>query len=143
MTDDPQIVGEAVELALSDFLQDSSPAQKELREIASAKHVLPLYLDWNGCLAIRPNGQLIWFDYDTPDVVRIEEDPRIRNLALFRGSKKHPAIQCLIPNRPINAATCPHCGGTGELPEPMKKAVCFCGGLGWLPPNFPVTGTLT
>lgn len=132
---DNKVVAEAVELALSRFLKDSSPDAMGLRELAAAKHVLPLYCDIGGCLAIDASGQILCFDWNTPDVFRVEEDPLWRRLALFQGSRKHPEIQCLVPQRPSDAETCPLCGGTGtpKLPEPFRNVVCRCGGIGWLP----------
>jgi hypothetical protein len=132
---DSRIVAEVVECALSQFLADSSPETLNLQRTAATLHALPLYLDWSGCLAIQTSGQIIYFDYDMPDSVRIEEDPRIRNMALFQGSKKYPNLHVLVPIRPPDATECPHCNGKGELPESMKNIVCYCGGLGWLPPT--------
>jgi hypothetical protein len=83
-----------------------------------------------GCFGLRTNGQVICWVHDTPNSVRLVEDPRIRNMALFLGSKKYPAIRSLVPARPPEAIECAHCKGTGELPH---KVVCYCGGLGWLP----------
>jgi hypothetical protein len=114
-----------IALALKQFLADSSPDPMSLRKIAAEIQALPLVLDMGGCFAIRCNGDIVSFSWDTPCDVRIEEDPRIRNRALFQGSKKYASLQCLVPPRPADAPKCPHCHGTGRLPEPMQNVICY------------------
>lgn len=123
-----------VELAFQQFLADSSPDPMNLRRIAAELQVLPLVPDMGGCYAIRSNGEVVSFSWDAPSDVRAEEDPRIRNMAIFQGSRKYPILQSLVPHKPADALECPHCRGTGKLPEPMpENVICYCGGLGWLP----------
>jgi hypothetical protein len=122
-----------IALALKQFLADASPDPISLRKIAAEIEALPLVLDMGGCFAIRPNGDVVSFAWDTPSDVRIEEDPRIRNMAIFQGSEKYPTLQPLIPLRPADAPECPQCRGTGKLPEAIPNLICYCGGLGWLP----------
>lgn len=85
---------------------------------------------------INTNGDVISFLWDDTLHGQIEFDPRIRNIALFQGSKKYPELKCLI-ERPDDATVCPHCGGTGMDPyaEKLKTdaIICYCGGLGWIP----------
>jgi hypothetical protein len=58
---------------------------------------------------------------------------------LFQGSRKYPELAVLIPARPHDAPDCHFCKGTGREPmsEQLKleNIVCYCGGLGWLPPS--------
>lgn len=108
------------------------------RRACSEAHALPLYLDWTGCLAIRPDGEVIWIEDESYEVREVE-DERVRNLALFQGSRRDPDLRCLVPSRPPDATDCPDCHGTGKLPFPAGKedlaevVVCSCGGLGWVP----------
>jgi hypothetical protein len=67
---------------------------------------------------------------------RLEDDLRIRNIALFQGSKKYPDLEVLI-EKPHDAHVCEYCQGTGVSPFAEKLStdaiVCYCGGLGWIP----------
>jgi len=84
-----------------------------LRATASRLNVLPLVLDMGGCLAIGLDGEIRSFVWDETDI-QIEHDERIRNLALFQGSRKYPELEFLAPARPPDAAECHHCKGTGK-----------------------------
>lgn len=109
------------------------------RRAAARAHALPLYLDWSACMALRPDGEIIWVDYDEPHRVQAVEHERGRNLGLFQGSRRDPDLRCLVPPRPPDAIDCPDCGGTGRMPFPAgsehlaDRVVCSCGGIGWLP----------
>ena len=122
-----------ITLALRQFLADSSPDPMNLRQIAAEIQALPLVLDMGGCYAICSNGQVVSFSWDAPSDVRVEEDPRIRNMAIFQGCRKYPTLKSLVPSRPAEALECSQCHGTGKLPLPMQNVICYCGGLGWLP----------
>jgi hypothetical protein len=126
-----------IEELIGQLLADSSPDPNRLRQVASRSHILPLLLDWGGCFAVRPSGEIVSFAWDTPDELRVEVDPRIRNMAIYQGSEKYPALREFIPTRPIDAVQCPHCQGKGKPPEAelIDNLVCYCGGLGWLPPG--------
>jgi hypothetical protein len=127
-------MSELIEYLLEQFLADSAPNYLDLlRQIATRFHVLPLLMDMGGCYAIRPCGEIISFGWDTPDDIRLEADPRIRNIALYQGSKRYPELREFIPSRPEDAIDCPTCKGKGEFPRPYDRLVCYCGGVGWLP----------
>ena len=121
---------------LQEFLNETTPDVNDLRTIAQELKVLPLMLDWGGCYAIQANGEIISFLWDSYQDIRPETDSRIRNVVLFQGSKKYPE---LIPQQPPDAKICWHCGGTGIEPLSAKHGIkninCYCGGLGWLPPE--------
>ena len=136
MLDDRRF-SETIQQLLGQFQADSAPDPLGLRQIVKRSHVLPLFLDMGGCFAVRPSGEIISFGWDTPDEIRVETNPRIRNLVLYQGSKKYPALRGFVPLRPSDAVECPHSKGKGELPEPFgqRNFVCYCGGLGWLPPG--------
>jgi hypothetical protein len=48
------------------------------------------------------------------------------------------AVAEVILTRPIDAASCPQCQGKGEFTGPVENVICYCGGLGWLPPGAPI-----
>ena len=114
-------------------------ASEEARRACTVARALPLFLDWSACMAVRPDGEIIWIDYEEPHRVRLVEDERERNIGLFQGSLRHPDLGFLVPTRPDDAINCPECRGTGrisfpEVPERLAdRIVCHCGGSGWLP----------
>jgi hypothetical protein len=128
-----------IERKIAEFVRGE--AFEDCRKAAGSAHALPLYLDWTACMALRPDGELIWIDYDEPHQVRPVEDEPERNLGLFQGSRRDPDLRFLVPPRPPDALECPVCKGTGRLTFPeghehlAERVVCSCGGLGWLPPS--------
>jgi hypothetical protein len=126
-----------IERKLTEFVRGEGHG--EYRNAAESAHALPILFDWSGCMAIRPNGEIIWIDYDEPHQVLPVEDERVQNIGLFQGSRRDPDLRFLIPVRPPHARECPDCKGTGRFTFPeghehlAEKVVCSCGGLGWLP----------
>jgi hypothetical protein len=121
---------------IEDFVKGSEADSLNLRQLAAAKNVLPLVWDMGGVFTINPNGEIVSFAWDKRDDPRVESDLRLRNNALFGGSKKYPELESLI-EKPENVRVCPHCGGTGidSYAEKLNTdaIVCYCGGLGWIP----------
>ena len=89
-----------------------------------------------GVLTINVDGEIRSFLWDDTLHGQVEYDPRIRNVALFQGSKKYPELEVLI-EKPNDANVCEYCKGTGIAPfaEELNTdaLVCYCGGLGWVP----------
>jgi hypothetical protein len=131
-TDFSKRIGELIE----DYSAKCGPAQPELRKLVARESVLPLFCDMGGVLAINVSGEIRAFLWDDLLHGQLESDLRIRNLALFQGSKKYPELAALI-EKPDDFRVCPHCGGSGRTPyaEKLKvdDIVCYCGGLGWIP----------
>ena len=127
------VVPAEVEVALSRFLSEFDPDPLDVKGIARRHHALPLLLDMGGCVALRPNGELIQFLWDTPDQITIEADPKIRHVARAVGSRRYPAISRLAPTRTSTSEVCPTCKGTGVIRPGLPNIVCSCGGLGWVP----------
>jgi len=121
---------------IEDYLAKGETAAPELRELVAQERVLPLFCDMGGVLTIDVDGEIRSFLWDDTLHGQVEYDPRIRNLALFQGSKKYPELEVLI-EKPDDARVCPHCRGTGTDPYAEKlntdAIVCYCGGLGWVP----------
>jgi len=109
----------------------------DLRALAGELGLLPALLDMGGCLGLLKNGEVASFLWDEPATLRLESDPRIRNLAYFQTSLKYPVLAPLVSQRPIDALTCSHCSGSGKWlglnAKWADRIVCYCGGLGWLP----------
>src|SRR2546427_5325494 len=59
----------AVGLALDDYLLHPDEGGGELARIARQHQVLPLWADMGGCIALRPNGQLVFLAWDDPEKV--------------------------------------------------------------------------
>lgn len=131
-------------LADSDLIADSTMIGEALRESAKLGLLPIMTSDWGGCYSLRADGTVVSFPWDNIHDIQIETDPRIRNMALFQGSKKFPELAAFVPARPIDAVVCPYCEGTGNgtkcappgFPMPI---LCYCGELGWLPPGTPPT----
>jgi hypothetical protein len=105
---------------VNEFLADSMPDGLGLREIVSKLNLLPLMLDTGGCYAIQADGKVVSFLWDDYKAVRREDDARIRNIALFQGSKKYNELLALIPEKPADALQCSSCKGTGIEPFSAK-----------------------
>ena len=126
-----------IEMLIRDFVSDTSADGRVLRSFVVRVRALPLFLDMGGFYAIRPNGEIVSQSWDDDDV-RVEDDPRIRNVVLFQGSKKYAELAPLIPERPPAALECHFCAGSGlalGIESGIESLVCYCGGLGWLPPG--------
>lgn len=121
---------------IQEFVSGSEADSAHLREIAATKNVLPLTWDMGGVFTINPNGEIVSFAWDEWENPRVESDLRVRNNALFAGSKKYSELESLI-ERPKAARMCPHCGGSGKdvYSEKLNSdaIICYCGGLGWIP----------
>jgi len=136
---------EKIEATLQEFVANPEPflmkldEPLDLRKVAAELNVLPMFWDFGGCYAIRPDGEIVSFVWDEPYKLEPENDSRICNLVLFQGVKKYPELSELVPPRPSDAEDCSHCGGTGVEPTNAKlgfdeeRIVCYRGGLGWLP----------
>ncbi|WP_165227052.1 hypothetical protein [Aquisphaera insulae] len=140
--DNPEVV-----TALAEFIADPKPypigsdPALDLRSIAAELRLLPVWLDMGGCYGIRPCGAVASFAWDEEHEARTETDERIRNMVYHRAGLKFPALAVLSPRRPADAIVCESCGGTGRClglsADLAARIVCYCGGLGWLPPSRP------
>jgi|SRR5205809_4631610 len=132
------VASQAVELALEDYLTHPDEGAGELMRISRLHHVLPLWTDWVGCIALQPTGYLVFIAWDDPEKIEAlgaagDQDRRMAHTARAQGSKRFPAISGLAPVRDDSARVCPSCGGSGKLASVPDNIVCECGGLGWVP----------
>jgi hypothetical protein len=130
-----------VERRIAEFIGDSSSLYAYAFGAIARLNGLPLYFDWTAFMALLPDGSIVWVPYDDePGDIELVQEERVRNLGLFQATKLHPELQFLVPLKPPDALDCPDCRGTGRLPFPpgsehiAERLVCYCGGIGWLPP---------
>lgn len=108
--------------------------------IISEQNFLPVFFEWTAFCSIRPNGEMIWCDYDNPQKMEVESDERIRNIAMVKAIEKFPELSPFLPERKSDDLICPYCETVAEtresMPENLRGALnCYCGGLGWIPKN--------
>ena len=100
-------------------------------------NALPLYYDWSGAIGIRPDGEIVHWDYDNQDAGTQEViDIVWVRTGLVAGAKRYPHLRSLIPKRPANARACEMCQGTGIFPQ-FTNVICGCSGLGWVDEHSP------
>jgi hypothetical protein len=119
---------------MEELAADTDPRSAHLRRVAVDTQALPLYADMGGCVAIRPDGELISVDWDKPKDWTRETQPRWRTIALAVGSWKYPALVDLLPARGPEDRDCVECAGTGRRVEPPVLAglICeACLAVGW------------
>ena len=144
---DALISSEWIVKAIRDYIAEAKDADYEMAsEVATAVETivaLPLWCDWNGGVAIRPDGELIGFLWDQPQSAKVETDPHLRFLACVAGAEKYAELTTLLPRRTVNDRDCPSCNGSGIIPGLKEHGIdlnnirCYCGGSGWLPSNVP------
>lgn len=98
---------------------------------------LPLYGGIGEVWLLRPDGSFWRADSDAGlELERLPEELQIN--ALVAGAERYPWLASLLPDRPIDAALCTVCGGTGRIGSPGNTAYCFgCHSLGWNSPSDP------
>ena len=111
---------------------DNDPA--DLRGVARRLQALPIFPDISGCLALRPDGSLVFCEWDTWKCSE-EIELEFRLAGLVRGSEKYPELKSLLPKRPEAANDCEGCKGSGRFMlegQVLKNMFCGkCSGLGW------------
>lgn len=129
---------QTLEQAYQDYLAGPKDLvmDSDMRDFAAKLKLLPMIHDFGSCLAITLDGEFVAMPWDPPHELEVISDPRTIRIILAQGARKHPPLQCLVPQRPAEAVECANCKGTGrrvpETPEIYKHFICYCGGLGWL-----------
>jgi hypothetical protein len=131
-----------IEHLIREVIAGRAPEPDWLRTLVEKSYVLPVYIGWDAFLGLRSDGSVVSVDTEQqPGEVKSINDQRERNFTYYLASKKYPGLTQLYPVRPANAKVCNHCGGIGSFDHlPGVKPgtiICFCGGLGWLPPDEP------
>ena len=91
--------------------------------------------DWVGDAVLNSEGEVSFINTESKEP-QYAFTTRMRRSSLFLGSRRYPELKPLLPERPPNAITCPHCEETGTpkiaATHPIfKSIVCRCGGYGW------------
>ena len=128
-------IHEYVETARNGAYESAASIANTVQEL----NALPLWCDWSGGVAIRPDGELIGFLWDEPESVKVETDPHLRFLACVVGSERYSELSYLKPQRSVEDRDCVSCNGRGVIPgfESFNSVRCYCGGTGWLPSDVP------
>lgn len=132
-----------IEATIRKYIADVRTTHPETALAVERAKALPLFSDWNGCVALRADGDLIEILWDTPEVTKVETNPWLRFLGLVSGAGRYPELAHLMPARTESDRDCPLCDGTGkvdgleELGTSAKAIACYCGGAGWLPSDVP------
>jgi len=126
-----------------EYIAEHAQTHPEIAKFVDTLDALPLYADWGGGVAMRPDGELIGFLWDEAQSIKVETDPHLRFLALVTGSERYPELGSLSPQRTSDDRDCPLCNGAGEVADLKEHGIdtkvvrCYCGGAGWLPANVP------
>ena len=138
-----EVCAEWIVNATRAYFAERAQSHPEIATFVVSLHALPLYADWGGGVAMRPDGELIGFLWDEPQSIKVESDPHLRFLALVTGAERYPELASLLPQRRSSDRDCPLCNGIGEVAGLKEHGIdpkvvrCYCGGAGWLPSNVP------
>lgn len=143
-----QSFGEVIENLIEKFKENKTPythnkttgEQVDICEIVSEQNFLPIFYDWTAFCSVRPNGEMVWYDYENPQKMEVEHNERIRNIAMVKGIEIFPELSPFLPQRTFDDIDCPSCESTEKTRQAMPKHLqnsigCYCGGLGWIPKN--------
>jgi hypothetical protein len=100
---------------------------------------LLLRRDWTADLVLSAAGEVVVIDTENGE----PPSPATAwwsRVALFAAIGRYPELLSLLPARPVEAATCVGCHGTGVPPVRftnvnLRGVICVCGGAGWTLPD--------
>ena len=128
-----------IRMAVEQFATEIMLSHPQMAETARELGALPLWFDWTGGVAIRPDCELVGFDWGVSNSGQVETNPHLRFLARVAGAQRYIVLASLAPKRRARDRDCPGCDGTGivkglaELGIDPSMVSCHCGGAGWLP----------
>lgn len=123
-----------------------SPDDLEWQRPFEERGWTPVWADWVGGFGLNTDHSVVFIEHRGNAAPEPVEEQHLRQVTLFIASRKRPDLAHLAPQRHPDDPTCPSCGGSGVYcgldgrPAP-DRAVCFCGGMGWLPAGYDATGT--
>lgn len=112
----------------------------ELARAVRISGALPVYADLGGTLFVRPDGEILVLEHDSPDAPQVEADPGWRITTVVVAAERFPELVGLLPTRPDGAPDCQECLGRGSFRVPYIDRDWLCGkcyGLGWLGATIP------
>jgi hypothetical protein len=89
---------------IDDLRENPKNLSTEEQRIASSFNALPIYPDWSGFIAIRPDKSFLFCTDE--GLVENYVEPEWQLTALVQGSKQHPELQSLLPKRSTDASEC-------------------------------------
>lgn len=122
-----------------------SPDNVNWQRTFEERGLLPVWADWVGGFGLTPEQNVVFIDHKGNGEPETVEEQHLRHVTFFLASRKRPELAHLVPQRSPDDPTCPSCGGSGVYrgldgrPAP-DRAVCFCGGMGWLPAGYDASG---
>lgn len=131
-----QAISDALDAYLRGNVADLEPALgAREREVGRCHRAIPLYRNMTETIFMQISGALFAWDNATPapaDDIRPLDPMSVRfNFLLAAGSRYHPALTPLLPDRPPRAQDCHACGGAGF--HAIASDFCyFCDALGWV-----------
>ena len=66
------VSSEWIKTAIRQYSAEHRDAHAEIGQAVERANVLPLHSDWNGCLALRADGELIEVLWDAPELAKVE-----------------------------------------------------------------------
>jgi len=126
---------EVVEIRRREFLLEEKSPYEWAKEFVRGADFLPLYWGWLAALGLRPNGEVVSWEYETSEV-QVVDCGSLERLALSQGAKLYPELKGAMPERPANAVKCESCAGRGYF-QLAPHLICVCGGVGWTIPGEP------
>lgn len=83
----PEWIASAIQEFVETTQNGSHEAAASMANTVREMNALPLFCDWSGGVAIRPDGELIGFLWDEPESVKVETDLHLRFLACVAVQK--------------------------------------------------------
>jgi hypothetical protein len=131
-------VADQIQRRIDDLRENPKNLSSEEQRIALSLNALPIYPDWSGFIAIRPDESFLFCTEE--GLVENYVEPEWQLIALVRGSKRYPELQSLLPTRSTEASACCDCKGTGRAiveEQRLNNVICGrCFGLGWADANI-------
>ena len=131
-------VADQIQKRIDDLLENPKNLSSEEPKIASSLNALPIYPDWSGFIAIRPDESFLFCTEE--GLVENYVEPEWQLVALVRGSKQYPELESLLPKQSTDASECSDCKGTGRAiveEQHLNNVICGgCFGLGWVDANI-------
>jgi hypothetical protein len=131
-------IADQIQKRIDDLRENPKNLSSEEQKIASSLNALPIYPDWRGFIAIRPDSSFIFCTEEGP--VENYFEPEWQLIALVHGSKRYPELKSLLPKPSKDASECIDCKGTGRAiieGQHLNNVICGkCFGLGWADANI-------
>ena len=82
---------------IDELRENPSNLSCEERKIVLSFNALPIYPDWSGFVAIRPDESFLFCTEQ--GLLESDVEPEWQLIALFLGNKQYPELKSLLPKR--------------------------------------------